>query len=67
MTEMPAGLAGLVLAAILSAAMSSLSSGLNSACAVLEKDFLSRRADGPLSAAASVTRMKWLTWLRSAS
>ena len=71
MTEMPAGLAGLVLAAILSAAMSSLSSGVNSACAVLEKDFLSRRAAVlssavPLSAAASVTRMKWLTWLVTA-
>ena len=66
MTEMPAGLAGIVLAAILSAAMSSLSSGVNSACAVLEKDFLSRREAGPLSAAASVTRMKWLTWLVTA-
>ena len=66
MTEMPVGLTGLVLAAILSAAMSSLSSGLNSACAVLERDFLSRRAGGPLSAADSVTRMKWLTWLVTA-
>ena len=66
MTEMPVGLTGLVLAAILSAAMSSLSSGLNSACAVLERDFLSRRAGGPLSAAVSVTRMKWLTWLVTA-
>lgn len=66
MTEMPAGLAGLVLAAILSAAMSSLSSGVNSACAVLEKDFLSRRAGEPLSTAAAVTRMKWLTWLVTA-
>ena len=66
MTEMPAGLAGIVLAAILSAAMSSLSSGVNSACAVLEKDFLSRREDQPLSAAAAVTRMKWLTWLVTA-
>lgn len=61
MSEMPAGLAGLVLAAILSAAMSSLSSGVNSACAVLEKDFLSRHSASPPSAA--VARMKWLTWL----
>ena len=45
MTEMPAGLSGLVLAAILSAAMSSLSSGVNSACAVLDRDFLSRRSE----------------------
>ena len=61
MTEMPAGLAGLVLAAILSAAMSSLSSGVNSACAVLEKDFLSRGSDS--SPSSSVSRMRWLTWL----
>ena len=40
MTQMPAGLSGLVLAAILSAALSSLSSGINSTCAVLDKDFL---------------------------
>jgi len=63
MTEMPAGLAGLVLAAILSAAMSSLSSGVNSACAVLEKDFLSRRPGNSASAEATVARLKWLTWL----
>ncbi|MCP6769201.1 hypothetical protein NL529_30580, partial [Klebsiella pneumoniae] len=36
MTQMPMGLSGLVLAAILSAAFSSLSSGVNSACAVLD-------------------------------
>ena len=61
MTQMPAGLAGLVLSAILSAAMSSLSSGVNSACAVLEKDFLSRRLDSQPSAAAAVARLTWLT------
>ncbi len=44
MTEMPAGLSGVVLAAILSAGMSSLSAGVNSTCAVLERDFLSRRS-----------------------
>ena len=38
-----------------------LASGVNSACAVLEKDFLARRLDCPPSSA--VTRMKWLTWL----
>ncbi len=63
MTEMPAGLSGLVLAAILSAAMSSLSSGVNSACAVLDRDFLSRQSGDMLPAAATVTRLKWLTWL----
>jgi len=67
MTEMSGGLAGLVLAAILSAAISSLSSGLNSACAVLERDFLSRNSKQPGSDAATdaatVVRLRWLTWL----
>ena len=63
MTHMPAGLSGLVLAAILSAALSSLSSGVNSACAVLEKDFLSRRSSNTSSDTATVSRLKCLTWL----
>lgn len=63
MTEMPAGLSGLVLAAILSAALSSLSSGVNSACAVVEKDILSRRLNHPSSESATVARLRWLTWL----
>lgn len=67
MSEMPTGSAGIVLAALLSAAMSSLSSGVNSACGVLEKDFLSRRDRTPVTAEASVTRMKWTTWLIAAA
>ncbi len=63
MNEMPPGLSGLVLAAILSAAMSSLSSGVNSTCAVLDRDFLSRRAGVQPSGAAAVSRLKWLTCL----
>lgn len=63
MNQMPAGLAGLVLAAILSAAMSSLSSGVNSTCAVLERDFISRRPGFQPTGEAAVTRLKWLTWL----
>jgi SSS family solute:Na+ symporter len=63
MTQMPPGLSGLVLAAILSAALSSLSSGVNSACAVLERDFLSRRSNLSSSDTATVARLKWLTWL----
>ncbi|WP_437231111.1 sodium:solute symporter family transporter [Planctomicrobium sp. SH661] len=59
MTEMPSGLSGVVLAAILSAAMSSLSSGINSTCAVLDRDFLS----GLEAADASVSRMKRLSWV----
>lgn len=41
-TVLPAGLAGLVIAAMLSAAMSSLSSGMNSASAVITTDFMGR-------------------------
>lgn len=62
MTQMPAGLAGLVLAAILSAAMSSLSSGINSTCAVLERDFLSGLSGVSQADGASVVRMKRLSW-----
>ena len=54
---------GLVPAVILSAALSSLSSGVNSACSVIEKDFLSRRPEYASSHTATVTRLKWLTWL----
>lgn len=39
---LPAGITGLVIAAILSAAMSSLSSGLNSSAAVIVSDFFGR-------------------------
>ena len=66
MTQMPMGLSGLVLAAILSAALSSLSSGINSACAVLEKDFLSRRSGRSSSDASTMTRLRGLTWLVAA-
>ncbi|MBS0206864.1 MAG: sodium-coupled permease [Planctomycetes bacterium] len=67
MSKMPAGLSGLVMAAILSAAMSSLSSGVNSACAVLERDFISRSGLKITSAAATVLRLKCLTWLVAAT
>ena len=41
--RMPAGLSGLVTAGLLAAAMSSLSSGVNSACSVIQIDFVERR------------------------
>lgn len=66
MQEMPAGLSGLVLAAFLSAALSSLSSGLNSACGVLEKDFLSDRRTLDRSGPATIRRLQRLTWLIAA-
>jgi len=39
---LPAGISGLVIAGLLAAAMSSLSSGLNSACSVITTDFIDR-------------------------
>jgi len=67
MSQMPPGLSGLVLAAILSAALSSLSSGINSACAVIDRDFLSTRkqtADTAVNSdARALTRLKRLSWL----
>jgi Na+/proline symporter len=70
---MPFGISGLVVAAILAAAMSSLSSGLNSTSVVIERDFLQRwlgmssgqSTNGselnPEESQRSVTRMKKLT------
>lgn len=51
---LPAGLTGLVIAAILSAAMSSLSSGMNSTSAVIVSDFIDRFRHENLSHHAQV-------------
>lgn len=67
MEEMPAGLSGLVMAALLAAAMSSLSSGMNSVCAVLDRDFLGRRQRPELSPSETVARLRWLTWCVAAA
>lgn len=61
MSGMPLGLSGLVIAAILAAAMSSLSSGLNSTSAILERDFLGVLAGGRLDERSAVRRLRWLT------
>lgn len=63
MNEMPDGLSGLVLVAIMSAALSSLSSGVNSVCAVLDRDFLSHGQSSSATGAADVRRLRRLTWL----
>jgi solute:Na+ symporter, SSS family len=46
---LPPGLTGLVIAAILSAAMSSLSSGMNSASATISNDFVLRFRQSPMT------------------
>ncbi|EAQ78073.1 sodium:solute symporter family transporter [Blastopirellula marina] len=61
-SAMPAGLTGLVLAAIFSAALSSLSSGINSACAVIERDFISFLPRSWSSEERAVSRLRWMTW-----
>lgn len=65
MQQMPAGLAGFLVAALLSAALSSLSSGLNSAAAVLNRDFpnLGRRLRPEDSPQTAVVRLQLLTGL----
>lgn len=49
LSVMPGGIAGVVIAAILSAAMSSLSSGINSTSAVIVGDFIGLRRSTPLT------------------
>jgi len=51
---LPVGLTGLVIAALLSAAMSSISSGMNSSSAVITSDFIGRFSQEKLSHARQV-------------
>jgi SSS family solute:Na+ symporter len=51
---LPYGMTGVIIAAILSAAMSSLASGMNSSCAVITEDFIGRFRKAPLSDAQRV-------------
>lgn len=55
---LPAGITGLVLAALLAAAMSSLSSGINSACSVIGSDFIGRFRAAPPAEAHSVRQVR---------
>ncbi|MBL8817200.1 MAG: sodium-coupled permease [Planctomyces sp.] len=63
MSEMPSGLSGLVLAAILSAALSSLSSGVNSICAVIERDIIGQYFGARVRDGDPVRRLMILTAL----
>lgn len=56
---LPGGLGGLVIAAMLSAAMSSLSSGMNASSAIITTDFLTRFRRDPLSPQQSVSSARW--------
>jgi SSS family solute:Na+ symporter len=60
---MPAGIGGLVIAGILSAAMDSLSSGLNSAASVITEDWVDRIWKRKLTATEGVRQAKLVSWL----
>jgi len=60
---LPRGVSGLVVAALLAAAMSSLSSGINSSCSVITVDFVDRfrAADSPET--DHVRLAKFISWM----
>ncbi|MGQ9651280.1 MAG: sodium:solute symporter family transporter [Phycisphaerae bacterium] len=63
--HVPPGLTGLILAALLAAAMSSLSSGVNSACSVISVDFIDRFRTVPTadSDAVQVKRIRIISFV----
>jgi len=60
MTALPSGITGLVVAGLLAAAMSSLSSGVNSSCSVITVDLIGRIRRRPLSDAAHIQMARWI-------
>jgi SSS family solute:Na+ symporter len=62
-TVLPPGITGLVIAGLLAAAMSSLSSGVNSSSAVIAVDFIDRfRRRAPLNEQQNLRRTKIISW-----
>jgi SSS family solute:Na+ symporter len=59
---LPAGASGLIVAGLLAAAMSSLSSGLNSSSAVITVDFLERFGGHKKTAGGDVRRSRLVAW-----
>lgn len=60
---LPGGISGLVISGMMAAAMSSLSSGLNSASSVISEDWLGRLGNQPRDEAAAMRRARWLSLL----
>jgi len=58
---LPAGISGLVVAGLLAAAMSSLSSGVNSSCSVITVDFIDRFRQNKLTEDAHVKLAKYVS------
>jgi SSS family solute:Na+ symporter len=62
-TVLPPGITGLVIAGLLAAAMSSLSSGVNSSASVIAIDFIDRfRRSAPISERQNLRRTKLISW-----
>lgn len=59
---LPAGASGLIVAGLLAAAMSSLSSGLNSSCAVITVDFLDRFGGRAAAERDEIRRTRYVAW-----
>lgn len=58
---LPAGMTGVIIAAVLAAAMSSLSSGMNSSSLVITEDFIVRFRSSPLSDANCMRIARWVS------
>ena len=61
--SLPAGISGLLVAGILSAAMDSLSSGINSACSVITVDWIDRFRRVPSHGVEHVREAKLVSWI----
>ncbi len=59
---LPTGISGLVIAGLLAAAMSSMSSGLNSVSTVISEDILRRFRKRKLTPEASLKETKWMSY-----
>ncbi|QDS98208.1 sodium:solute symporter family transporter [Adhaeretor mobilis] len=64
---LPVGISGLVVAALLAAAMSSLSSGINSSCSVITVDLVDRFRRDKKSETDHVRLAKYVSWLVGAA
>ena len=60
---LPVGITGLVIAGLLAAAMSSLSSGMNSASSVITSDFISRLRSSELEEKSKIVIARWVSVL----
>lgn len=62
MTSFPVGITGLVVAALLAASMSSLSSGLSAACSVVTVDLFDRFSSAKVRGVAHLKRARIVSW-----